>query len=112
MHVIVAGGGLSADGSRWIACRPGFFLPVKVLSRLFLQGLIRSHKAGKLNFFGELSNPPALCSLSDLPPLHLAMTTATTLDLADEGRSLLGVRFEFPTFAGSVAKFSSGSLIA
>ena len=43
VHVIVPGGGLSPDGSRWIACKPGFFLPVRVLSRLFrrlfLEGL-------------------------------------------------------------------------
>ncbi|SFQ67818.1 Transposase zinc-binding domain-containing protein [Roseivivax halotolerans] len=58
-HVIVPGGGLSPDGTRWIACRPGFLLPVKVLSRLFrrlfLEGLARLHKAGKLTFFGTLS---------------------------------------------------------
>jgi hypothetical protein len=35
LHCVVPGGGLSADGERWIACRPGFFLPVRVLSRLF-----------------------------------------------------------------------------
>ncbi len=59
VHVIVPGGGVSPDGTRWIACRPGFFLPVKVLSRLFrrlfLEGLARLHKAGKLAFFGKLS---------------------------------------------------------
>ena len=59
VHVIVPGGGLSPDGTRWTACRPGFFLPVKVLSRLFrrlfLEGLARLHKAGKLAFFGELA---------------------------------------------------------
>jgi hypothetical protein len=59
VHVIVPGGGLSRDGTRWIACRPGFFLPVKVLSRLFrrlfLEGLVRLHRAGKLVFFGELA---------------------------------------------------------
>ena len=59
VHVIVPGGGLSPDGTRWIACRPGFFLPVKVLSRLFrrlfLEGLMRLHKAGKLVFFGDLA---------------------------------------------------------
>ncbi|SLN36302.1 Putative transposase [Roseovarius litorisediminis] len=58
VHVIVPGGGLSADGARWIRCRPGFFLPVKVLSRLFcrlfLEGLMRLHRAGKLRFFGDL----------------------------------------------------------
>jgi len=59
VHVIVPGGGLSPDGTRWIACRPGFFLPVKVMSRLFrrlfLEGLTRLHKAGKLAFFGHLA---------------------------------------------------------
>lgn len=58
VHAIVPGGGLSSDGTRWIACRSGFFLPVKVLSRLFrrlfLEGLVKLHKAGKLAFFGDL----------------------------------------------------------
>ena len=57
VHVIVPGGGLSPDGSRWIACRPGFFLPVRVLSRLFrrlfLDRLVALHGAGRLAFFGE-----------------------------------------------------------
>ena len=57
VHVIAPGGGLSLDGSRWIACRPGFFLPVRVLSRLFrrlfLDRLIALHEAGRLAFFGE-----------------------------------------------------------
>lgn len=57
VHGIVPGGGLSADGERWVACRPGFFLPVRVLSRLFrrrfLEELQQLHAAGKLQFFGE-----------------------------------------------------------
>ncbi len=57
VHMIVPGGGLSPDGTRWIACRPGFFLPVRVLSRLFrrlfLDGLLALHAAGRLAFFGE-----------------------------------------------------------
>jgi hypothetical protein len=56
VHMIVPGGGLSEDGTRWIACRPNFFLPVRVLSRLFrrlvLEMLVAAHEAGKLNFFG------------------------------------------------------------
>ncbi len=59
LHCVVPGGGLSADGSRWIACRPGFFLPVHVLSRLFrrlfLEGLEAAFRAGELGFFGELA---------------------------------------------------------
>ena len=59
IHMIVPGGGLSPDGNRWIACRPGFFLPNRVLSRLFcrlfLEGLIRLHANGELQFFGELA---------------------------------------------------------
>jgi hypothetical protein len=58
-HVIVPGGGLSPDGSRWIACKPGFFLPVRVLSRLFrrlfLDGLAALKEAGRLDFFGDLA---------------------------------------------------------
>jgi hypothetical protein len=57
VHMIVPGGGLSPDGSRWIACRPGFFLPVRVLSRLFrrlfLDRFTALHGAGRLVFFGE-----------------------------------------------------------
>ena len=55
--MIVPGGGISLDGQRWIACRPGFFLPVRVLSRLFrrlvLDKLAAAHAAGRLNFFGD-----------------------------------------------------------
>jgi rubrerythrin len=57
VHGIVPGGGLSLDGTRWIACRSGFFLPVRVLSRLFrrlfLEKLGDAHRAGTLQFFGE-----------------------------------------------------------
>src|SRR3981189_2944171 len=57
VHMIVPGGGISLDGERWVACRPGFFLPVRVLSRLFrrlfLEKLIAAHQAGRLSFFGD-----------------------------------------------------------
>src|SRR5580692_10911228 len=57
IHMIVPGGGISLDGERWVACRPGFFLPVRVLShlfrRLFLEKLIAAHQAGRLKFFGD-----------------------------------------------------------
>ncbi len=59
IHMIVPGGGLSPDGTRWVACKPGFFLNVRVLSRLFrrlfLQGLRDLHRAGQLTFFGDLA---------------------------------------------------------
>lgn len=58
VHGIVPGGGLSLDGERWVACRRGFFLPVRVLSRLFrrrfLEELAKAHKAGQLKCVGEL----------------------------------------------------------
>ena len=58
LHCVVPGGGISLDGRRWIACRPGFFLPVKVLSRrfrkLYLQYLEQAYAAGKLQFHGDL----------------------------------------------------------
>jgi Putative transposase/Transposase zinc-binding domain len=57
LHCIVPGGGLAADG-RWVACRPGFFLPVHVLSRLyrrlFLERLQAAFEAGELQLFGDL----------------------------------------------------------
>jgi hypothetical protein len=60
VHMIVPGGGLSVGGAKWIACRKNFFLSVRVLSRLYrrliLEGLIRLHKAGKLQFFGDHAN--------------------------------------------------------
>lgn len=59
VHMIVPGGGMSPDGSRWIACKPGFFLHVRVLSRLFrrlfIEGLLALHRAGDLAFFGDLA---------------------------------------------------------
>ena len=59
VHGIVPGGGLYPDGKGWVACRPGFFLSVRVLSRFFrrrfLEELLRLrlHQAGKLQFLGE-----------------------------------------------------------
>ena len=57
VHMVVPGGGLSPDGSKWIACRPRYFLTVEVLSalfrRLFLQMLVAAHHAGRLQFFGN-----------------------------------------------------------
>ena len=59
IHMIVPGGGLAPDGTRWVACKPGFFLHVRVLSRLFrrlfIEGLMALHRAGQLRFFGDLS---------------------------------------------------------
>jgi hypothetical protein len=58
IHCVIPGGGLSPDHERWISCRPGFFLPVRVLSRLFrrlfLEALGKAFLKKKLRFFGEL----------------------------------------------------------
>jgi len=75
VHGIVPGGGLSLDGERWVACRPGFFLPVRVLSRLFrrlfLDKLCDAHRAGTLQFFGEHRELAETKSFSDwLKPLR------------------------------------------
>lgn len=59
IHMIVPGGGLSLDGTRWIGCKPGFFLHARVLlclfRRLFLEGLVNLHRAGRLTFFNGLA---------------------------------------------------------
>ena len=64
VHMIVPGGGFSPDGTKWIACKPNFFLPVFVLSKLFrrlmLEKLAAAHAAGKLRFFGTHS--PLACA--------------------------------------------------
>ena len=78
LHCIVPGGGPSPDGSRWIACRPGFFLPVRVLSRLFqrlfLQALCAAFEAGQLQFFGEIAD------LADPQDYARLMTAAARRD--------------------------------
>ena len=75
VHMIVPGGGLSPEGDRWIATKPGFFLPVFVLSALFrrlmLEKLLAAHVAGKLVFFGvhaALADPARFHAL--LAPLR------------------------------------------
>ncbi len=59
LHCVVPGGGPAPDGQRWIACRPGFFLPVRVLSRLFqrlfLERLQLAFRDGELKFFNALA---------------------------------------------------------
>lgn len=59
IHMIVPGGGLSPVSTKWVACKPGFFLHVRVLARLFrrlfLEGLMELHRAGQLAFFGDLA---------------------------------------------------------
>src|ERR1700748_272994 len=75
IHMIVPGGGVSLDGSRWISARPAFFLPVRVLGklfrRLFLTQLIELHEAGKLVFFGAQSELAERCGfLRHLAPLR------------------------------------------
>ncbi len=75
VHMIVPGGGFSLDGKRWVACRPRFFLAVRVLSELFrglfLDKLGAAYQAGELQFFGEharLIDPQAFAAY--LRPLH------------------------------------------
>jgi hypothetical protein len=75
LHCVVPGGGIAPDGQRWIACRPGFFLPVRVLSRLFrrlfLEHLQTAFDTGKLQFFSSLErlrNPKAFAQY--LAPLQ------------------------------------------
>jgi hypothetical protein len=77
VHMIVPGGGISPYGERWVSCRKGFFLPVRVLSRLFrrlfLEKLATAHGAGLLHFFGDhahLDGAPAFAAY--LAPLRRA----------------------------------------
>lgn len=89
VHCLVPGGGPSLDGMHWVACRPGFFLPVRVLSRLFrrlfIERLQAAFEAGELGFFGALA--------------ELAAPTAFTRRLR-ELRSLDWVVYAKPPFGG------------
>ena len=76
VHGIVPGGGLSSDGERWVACKQGFFLPVRVLSRLFrrrfLEELVQAQRAGQLQFFGEFAPLRDATAFADwLAPLRI-----------------------------------------
>ena len=73
--MIVPGGGLSTDGSKWVTSHKTFFLPVRVLSRLYrgliLEGLAKLHKAGKLYFYGDHADLVDHAAFdSFLQPLH------------------------------------------
>jgi Putative transposase len=78
VHCIVPGGGISPDGKRWITCRPGSFLPVRVLSRLFqdlfLNGLTAAFEAGDLQFFADL------VSLNDAKAFAAALAPLRTTE--------------------------------
>ena len=75
VHGIVPGGGLSLDGERWIACKPGFFLSVRVLSRIFrrrfLEELVKAHRLGQLQFFGDYASLSDATAFTDwIEPLR------------------------------------------
>jgi len=75
VHGIVPGGGLSPEGGRWIGCKPGFFLSVRVLSRLFrrrfLEELAKAHHTAQLQFFGEYAHLTDATTFADwLAPLR------------------------------------------
>ena len=89
VHMIVPGGGISLDGERWVSCRPGFFLSVRVLSRLFrrlfLGKLIAAHQARCLSFFGDnihLADPQSFAAyLARLRKNGSSIPSAHSVDL-------------------------------
>ena len=89
LHCVVPGGGLSPDGKQWLSCRTGFFLPVRVLSRLFrrlfLQNLQRAFERGELCFHASLA--------------HLAQPRAFA-DLVGRARRKEWVVYAKPPFGG------------
>jgi hypothetical protein len=64
LHCVLPGGGLTPDGAHWVACRPGFFLPVRVLSRRFRRVFLDALHAAYLA--GHLRLPGSLAALADL----------------------------------------------
>ena len=89
LHCIVPGGGISPDGARWIACKPGFFLPVRVLSRQFRDLFLEQLRAAFTD--GELRFPGALAGLADPAFFAARLDAAAQIDW---------VVFAKPPFAG------------
>ena len=89
LHCVVPGGGIGPDGSSWVGCRPSFFLPVRVLSRLFrnkfLSYLREAFREGKLQFHGEMA--------------QLAMPDAFE-DLCRQAATIEWVVYAKPPFGG------------
>ena len=83
LHMIVPGGGFSLDGQRWVACRPRFFLPVRVLSRLFrrlfLQQLVAAHAGGMLQFFGKHTSFPRRSSTRTITALKRSRSGSSNI---------------------------------
>ncbi len=100
-HCVVPGGGPSVDRTRWIGCRPGFFLPVKVLSRLyrrlFLTRLRAAFDAGQLRFFGDLASLAAPSRLRYLAAA-VARHSLGRLHQATVRRTRAGARLSRPLY--------------
>src|ERR1700735_2762407 len=99
VHMIVPGGGISLDGTRWIGCRPNYLLPVKVLSRLFrrlmLEMLLAAHDAGRLQFFGDHAHLAGKAAFKAyLAPLHRVAISNSRLIAADA----TGVTFSYKDY--------------
>jgi Putative transposase len=89
LHCVVAGGGLSPEGTQWNCCRAGFFLPVWVLSRLFLESLLKAFDAGKLEFFSSLDSLRDRNTFLGMPAPEPAISKAGT-DYRDRYEELTG----------------------
>ena len=89
LHCIVPGGGISPDRSRWVACPPGFFLPVRVLSRRFRDVFVRQLRAAFAG--GDLRFPGALAALADPAAFAAHLDAVARIDW---------VVFAKPPFAG------------
>ena len=116
IHCIVPGGGLSPDSKRWVACRPGFFLPVRVLSRLFrrlfLEKLLATHAQGWLAFFDDLAPlaEPDTFAAHLAPPRRTAIANSRLVSLDEHA-----VRFRWKDYrtadpATGAAKLKTMSL--
>jgi hypothetical protein len=98
VHMIVPGGGLAKDGSRWVSCKPNFCLPVRVLSKLFrrlmLTKLAAAHAAGKLQFFGAHAHLTGTTG----PKTVLAYLSRYTHRVAISNRRLIALNEQSVTF--------------
>src|SRR5262245_11543583 len=79
VHMIVPGGGIALDGQRWVSCRPGFFLPVRVLSRLFRRLFLERLTAAHTAAWGPGNNYSGLRLAARVTFAHFSVSSAMSL---------------------------------
>jgi hypothetical protein len=109
VHMIVPGGGIASGGKHWVSCRPGFFLPVRVLSHLFRRLFLQKLAAGSLCFFGDhahLDGARAFAAyLAPLRKIEWVVYSKAPVRWTRGGTGLSGALYPFRNIRAIASKF-------